>query len=95
MFVNTLILLIRNEWFNQSDRLAPVSSDYFPPKEKIVTVTLASLLEASLAFHCQYMSRHAIKCTFGYVRPTKTQISMASAQSDQSLRCPYEESLYS
>ena len=27
------------------------------------------------------------------VRPAKTQISLASAQSDQSLRCPHEESL--
>ena len=27
------------------------------------------------------------------VRPAKTQITWASAQSDQSLRCPHEETL--
>ena len=27
------------------------------------------------------------------LRPVKTQISLASAQSDQSLRCPHDESL--
>ena len=33
------------------------------------------------------------KTNKGSVRPAKTQISWASAQSDQSLRCPHEESL--
>ena len=33
------------------------------------------------------------KVTKRHVRPSKTQISLGIAQSDQSLRCPHEESL--
>ena len=40
------------------------------------------------------MNRNVRKRTFLHVRPSKTQIGRASAQSDQSLRCPHEETLH-
>ena len=38
------------------------------------------------------MSRLVTKPTKWHVRPAKTQISLGICQSDQSLRCPREES---
>ena len=39
------------------------------------------------------LSRFVTKPTKWHVRPAKTQISLASTQYDQSLRCPHGESL--
>ena len=39
------------------------------------------------------MSRLMTKSTKWHVRPAKTQISLGSVQSDQSLRCPHKEHL--
>ena len=40
------------------------------------------------------MSRNVRKRNFWHVRPTKTQSVCASTQSNQSLRCLYEENLH-
>ena len=49
---------------------------------------IALLTESSLTFEPRHDKTNKMS-----VRPAKTQISLASANSDQSLRCPHGESL--
>ena len=68
---------------------------YFSPLQHIFYLhdTVTYLLQNRQQCSKPQWSRDITKPTKWHVRPAKTQISLGSAQSDQSLNCPHEESL--